>query len=570
MSYIPTTPSATSIKIEDQYCKKFDPVYGQLRGMTELDLFVQNKNYSIFNDSNEDLYYHVDFGDEERIYNKNLETKGGEAQKTLLHQYEQEGIFRAKLYLEDKKYKYMECANVDVYIQEPVIERCSELHIQSDNIQNDNTIVDYSITQHEIEKKCENLSSAQIHIQVNSNEVIQDLGKNNIEIGNRGPAQVDHSQTLFGESTLFFDKDQFVFFETDHLSSNDWTIEFWIKYNTEITTSTKDGITARFDTTADRNTEFSIGLENDKLRLVNNLGAIYTDIGMVDVLNSWTHLAAVRNGSLISLYVNGKEEANMTTDGEIKSSSQPIILGAVQHHPVDYWEAVPKHIQDYRISEEALYTENFTPPETLLTNSSIFHTEKEKPYRKSSIRFKSCGLEIKNSKNNFNFINSIFESNWSIEASFNLIEKKDINPIINNVLNEGDVGFDLGIYNNSLEFFISTPNEEVPTQKLSTFDVVEINTWYHVKVIKNNDYIYLYLDGEEKDKKQVYRENFREVENSQNIFIGTKKNFVIRDAIIEPAINAYIQDLRITKKVEYTQEDFKKNTDIIPSNCSSV
>jgi hypothetical protein len=91
--------------------------------------------------------------------------------------------------------------------------------------------------------------------------------------------------------------------------------------------------------------------------------------GTTDVeINKWYHIAAVRNESTISLYVNGTLEGS-TTNTSFNDASTSFGIGAADVGAT--WNSsypVNGHISNLRIIKgQALYTKNFTPPTRELT-----------------------------------------------------------------------------------------------------------------------------------------------------------------------------------------------------------
>jgi hypothetical protein len=73
-------------------------------------------------------------------------------------------------------------------------------------------------------------------------------------------------------------------------------------------------------------------------------------------MNQWVHLAKVRNGSTITLYVNGASVGSYSYTAGVRLSA--FSLGCVDP---EYFQG---YIDEVRISTIAQYTTNFTPPTT--------------------------------------------------------------------------------------------------------------------------------------------------------------------------------------------------------------
>ena len=107
---------------------------------------------------------------------------------------------------------------------------------------------------------------------------------------------------------------------------------------------------------------WAIQLSNDSNR---NARMIFHDGGFQDTvtgtavaLNTWTHLALVKNGSTATIYVNGVS-AGTDTVGSLTNSTAALTLGATSSGGQPF----SGYIQDARFTNGlARYTSNFTPP----------------------------------------------------------------------------------------------------------------------------------------------------------------------------------------------------------------
>jgi hypothetical protein len=101
---------------------------------------------------------------------------------------------------------------------------------------------------------------------------------------------------------------------------------------------------------------------------INNSAADFSAISTVTpVINTWYHVAGVRSGNTVQLYVNGQLDGTATISGGTESFTthsgdwKPFIGlnraydGTLQY----YWQG---YIADFRITRALRYTSNFTPP----------------------------------------------------------------------------------------------------------------------------------------------------------------------------------------------------------------
>lgn len=108
---------------------------------------------------------------------------------------------------------------------------------------------------------------------------------------------------------------------------------------------------------------------NDQRRIVAQLGKTGATIDRtllssgseVVPLSTFNHIALVRNGSLLTLYLNGITYDSAAIVSEPLDNGEPLTIGAV---PSTNSETLDGYLDEVRITKDvARYTENFTPPE---------------------------------------------------------------------------------------------------------------------------------------------------------------------------------------------------------------
>lgn len=184
-----------------------------------------------------------------------------------------------------------------------------------------------------------------------------------------GNVQVSTSQFKFPPSSILYDgtddRVQFQDAARFNLSQSNFTIETWIR-PTAITTT--HWIASQWETTAgsDNNSAFYIFLNsNGSIR-----GAVVYGItqpvcnsapGSI-VVNTWYHIAFVRSGAVVTLFLNGVSVASQTIGASttINNSNLPVIIG--RRYNTGSSEFVG-YIDGFRMTVGvARYTSNFTPP----------------------------------------------------------------------------------------------------------------------------------------------------------------------------------------------------------------
>jgi hypothetical protein len=185
--------------------------------------------------------------------------------------------------------------------------------------------------------------------------IFDNTGKNNLETV--GDAQIDTGTKKYGTGSMEFDGtgDSLVSPSTPELSgfnSSNWTIEAWI-YPVE----SKTMAIVNLVTATNANSGLNFGT-NSSMQLKCDNGVTAGAAGGTISLNTWSHVAAVRSGSTITLYVNG---SSVATTNQTPNATSFAYIGRVSSTSVP--EVFNGFIDDLRITKGvARYTANFTAP----------------------------------------------------------------------------------------------------------------------------------------------------------------------------------------------------------------
>jgi hypothetical protein len=185
--------------------------------------------------------------------------------------------------------------------------------------------------------------------------IVDSAAKNNLEtVGN---AQISTAQSKFGGGSIAFDGngDYLTMPGSSSLAlrSGNFTIEAWV-YPTALSVSQTivDCRTSPSDASG-----FFFGAANNTQLQVYAQGAANI-IGGTLVNNQWQHVCAVRNGTTLTLYINGSSVASATNSTDWTRDT--VTVGAAINTLRDQWNG---YIDDLRITKGiARYTDNFTPP----------------------------------------------------------------------------------------------------------------------------------------------------------------------------------------------------------------
>lgn len=146
-----------------------------------------------------------------------------------------------------------------------------------------------------------------------------------------------------------------------------FTCELWVRYTSlqEIDDSglSTIGIMER----ADFPSEWSFGAtRNGALSFEYNNGSIValTSANSQIAINTWYHIAWVRNGTNIKIYLDGVEKGSATVSGTPGTIARDLSIGS--HYRV----GSRSYVDEVRISKIARYTAAFTPTTAAFTNDA--------------------------------------------------------------------------------------------------------------------------------------------------------------------------------------------------------
>ena len=178
----------------------------------------------------------------------------------------------------------------------------------------------------------------------------------------------DAGQKKFGVSSLYLDGSDYLTSnaQANYNLSGDFTIEMWVRLE-----SVNDTIISSLS-----NTNWSSASTNDWILLIDgagyigfnvkNVGTVY---GSSDVrnLNTWQHVAVVRNSGTTTIYIDGTSYVSNTGagSGAIGNSANTIEFGRGATTLTGSYQG---WVDEFRMSNTARWTANFTPAAAAYTS----------------------------------------------------------------------------------------------------------------------------------------------------------------------------------------------------------
>lgn len=201
-----------------------------------------------------------------------------------------------------------------------------------------------------------------------------DTGPNSLTVSRTGTTLVSqHGPYFLQGGSLYFDgTGDFISQRTGSANFNygtgDVTIEFWVyplsgpvsTYNPAFFTNNSNG-------------DWATGNVGIRIHHQNAIfgGGTFTQVTFTSAIanNVWTHVAIVRNGNTITAYKNGVANGTATYTGSLGSNTAWPALATSDSAGTGGREFLNGYVSNWRIIKgTALYTGNFTPSTTPLTN----------------------------------------------------------------------------------------------------------------------------------------------------------------------------------------------------------
>jgi len=206
----------------------------------------------------------------------------------------------------------------------------------------------------------------------NGSTTFTDSSSNALSVTRVGTAQISTTQSKFGGASASINSNSYLTIADNavlEVGSGDFTIEAWVYISSSV--GFKSFVSKLLGhgpyLLAVNGTTFVYYLSSNgsSWNVASGVSG-----GTVSV-NTWTHLALVRNGSTVTPYLNGTAGTSTTTSATLIDNSHAFLIGADQTTtPGSYTDFFNGYVDELRFTKGvARYTANFTAPTAAFPDS---------------------------------------------------------------------------------------------------------------------------------------------------------------------------------------------------------
>jgi hypothetical protein len=355
-----------------------------------------------------------------------------------------------------------------------------------------------------------------------------------------------------------------------NLGSSNFTAECWAYFN-----STVDQYFFAQISIGAGDRSFILAINASKLYFEVRSGTTAYSITAANnvVINQWMHLAAVRNGSTITLYQNGVSIGTVNVSG-VTLNNSPYLMG-VGCGGSYVAEPMVGYMTDARlVVGTAVYTSAFTPPTapltaitntqllTNFTNAAIFdnammndlETVGNAQISTSVVKYGTGSMAFDGTNSALigpTSQNTVFNGNFTVEFWVYKNVDKSFNVYFDTRVGSTGSATGFTIASNSSGQFVFFTNNTFAITSASSYATA---TWFHIAVVRSGSTITLYVDG-----TSVGTTTNSTAFTDGGLVVGFSRPDAVNYA------NAYIDDLRITKGVARYTATFTPPTAALPN-----
>lgn len=362
--------------------------------------------------------------------------------------------------------------------------------------------------------------------------------------------------------------------------TGDFTMEGWVRPTAACTGAGFGSLTlAPFDSASLRGVSFGISSTGAlACRLGRSSAGEFVDCnGTTNLsLNAWSHIAVVRSGTAVKLYINGLQNNSTTTAIDLNHT----VFAVGKYYPADATLIYNGHISGIRFTNSALYTQNFSLPDSppqpvdnvsLLMNftaAAVFDTTAKNNLLTTS------ATSLSNAQAKFGATGMSFSGSSSLELPFNsnavAFGSGDftIEAWVYPTLQSGTQtifygqGDGVSVSGSSLVCYISASavNSDIYCGS-SPYSVASpnppANKWSHIAYVRNGSTWRTYLNGVQVASAAV--------SGTMNVGTATHRPKIGVVAASSSPFTGYIDEFRITKGVARYTSSFNPLTVPFPS-----
>jgi hypothetical protein len=145
----------------------------------------------------------------------------------------------------------------------------------------------------------------------------------------------------------------------NYVFTGDFTVECWINLKNAT------GVFQSFLGQYTSGLPWVLQMNGNQLRLVGHFGGTYTEVNSSTLsINTWYHIAMVRNGTSLKLYVNGVNNGSASISSTIGDATKITTIGSGDATGNDRFNGFISNVRF--VKGTAIYTSNFTPPTSRL------------------------------------------------------------------------------------------------------------------------------------------------------------------------------------------------------------
>lgn len=193
-------------------------------------------------------------------------------------------------------------------------------------------------------------------------DAVEDASQYQYDITNHGVTVSADQSKFSGKSLYFYNSGYFTVDIPDVFAGTaDWTVDWW-EYRTA---NNANGAVVSKTFAANGGLGILIGQDiNNNLYFFGSSGSQWdiapSTLMGTQILNTWVHRAVTRNAGTIRTFENGEQKAEVSSSASIGATMQPLTVGRYDYQTGGYY---PGYLCEFRVSNIARWTENFTPPD---------------------------------------------------------------------------------------------------------------------------------------------------------------------------------------------------------------